>query len=234
VPPVTTNPYWNPKVETLPKEQLRALQLHKLQRLVDRAYNQSPFHRRLYDDAGVTPDKIRTLDDIRRLPFMTREDWMAEPGREAAVRRPDHAPARRRDPLPPDLGNLGPPTAARARFAQGLVVDRRHVVLRLLGLRHPADGHGVLRVLVRLVHRLLGRALLLREDGLPHARFGQHDDRAARQADRRDGRHGRLRDADLRTAHGPDRREDGHRPAGRKARCVASSSAANRPARSPR
>ena len=52
MPPVTTNPYWNPKVETLPKEQLRALKLHKLQRLVDRAYNQSPFHRRLYDDAA--------------------------------------------------------------------------------------------------------------------------------------------------------------------------------------
>ncbi|MGE3173750.1 MAG: phenylacetate--CoA ligase family protein [Planctomycetota bacterium] len=71
------SPYWNPKTETLPKEQLRALQTRKLQDLVQRAWSGSPFHRRLYEAAGVTPDSIRTLDDIRRLPFMTREDWMA-------------------------------------------------------------------------------------------------------------------------------------------------------------
>lgn len=71
------SPYWNPKTETLAKEQLRALQLQRLQHLVARAYHRSPFHRRLYEQAGVTPDRIRSLDDIRRLPFMTREDWMA-------------------------------------------------------------------------------------------------------------------------------------------------------------
>lgn len=70
------SPYWNPKTETLPKDQLRALQTHKLKALVQRAWHTSPFHRRLYEKAGVTPDAIKTLDDIRRLPFMTREDWM--------------------------------------------------------------------------------------------------------------------------------------------------------------
>lgn len=74
---MTTSPYYNPKTETLPKEQLRALQLAKLQRLVARAYHSSPFHRRLYERAKVTPEQIRSLDDLRRLPFMTREDWMA-------------------------------------------------------------------------------------------------------------------------------------------------------------
>src|SRR5688500_17565932 len=72
----TLSPYWNPKNETLPKEQLRALQLKKLQLLVRRAYAESPFHRRLYESAGVSPDSIRSLDDLRRLPFMTREDWL--------------------------------------------------------------------------------------------------------------------------------------------------------------
>ena len=74
---VSESPYWNPKTETLPKDQLRALQLTKLQSLVENAWNRSPFHRRLYEKAGVTPDQIKTLDDIHRLPFMTREDWMA-------------------------------------------------------------------------------------------------------------------------------------------------------------
>ncbi|MCA8954035.1 MAG: AMP-binding protein [Planctomycetes bacterium] len=73
----TTTAFWNPKTETLPKERLRALQLRRLQHLVRHAYEHSAFHRRLYDQAGVTPDRIETLDDIRRLPFMTREDWMA-------------------------------------------------------------------------------------------------------------------------------------------------------------
>lgn len=68
--------YWNPKTETMPREELQALQLVKLQRSVQRAWETSPFHRRLYEKAGVTPDQIKTFDDIRRLPFMTREDWM--------------------------------------------------------------------------------------------------------------------------------------------------------------
>ena len=70
-------PYWNPKNETLARGELRQLQLIKLQRTVARAYEQSPFHRRLYDQAKVKPSDIKTLDDLRRLPFMTREDWMA-------------------------------------------------------------------------------------------------------------------------------------------------------------
>jgi len=76
VPPDNWSPYWNPKNETLSRKQLDQLQLVKLQRSVERAWNQSPFHRRLYENAGVNPDQIATLDDLRRLPFMTRENWM--------------------------------------------------------------------------------------------------------------------------------------------------------------
>ena len=68
--------YWNPKSETMSREDLHSLQLLKLQRAVERAWQTSPFCRRLYENAGVTAEQIQTLDDIRRLPFMTREDWM--------------------------------------------------------------------------------------------------------------------------------------------------------------
>jgi phenylacetate-CoA ligase len=68
--------YWNPKNETLPREQLQALQLAKLQRMTQWAYARSPFHQRRFDAAGVHPDQIKTLDDLRRIPFMTREEWM--------------------------------------------------------------------------------------------------------------------------------------------------------------
>jgi len=68
--------FWNPKNETLPREELQALQLLKLQRLCEWAYATTPFHRRKFDEAGFKPEQIKTLDDIRRIPFMTREEWM--------------------------------------------------------------------------------------------------------------------------------------------------------------
>jgi len=73
---MNTSPYWNPKAETMPREQLQALQLHKLRHLCQWAYARSPFHRRKFDAAGFRPEQLRTLDDLRRIPFMTREEWM--------------------------------------------------------------------------------------------------------------------------------------------------------------
>ncbi|HUS13872.1 MAG TPA: phenylacetate--CoA ligase family protein [Chloroflexia bacterium] len=68
--------FWNPKNETLPRAELEALQLLKLRRLCAWAYAQVPFHRRRFDAAGFHPDQLHTLDDLRRVPFMTREEWM--------------------------------------------------------------------------------------------------------------------------------------------------------------
>ncbi|HEU5200851.1 MAG TPA: phenylacetate--CoA ligase family protein, partial [Ktedonobacterales bacterium] len=68
--------YWNPKNETLPREQLQQLQTLKLRRLCEWAYNTTPFHKQRFDAAGFKPDQIKTLDDLRRIPFMTREEWM--------------------------------------------------------------------------------------------------------------------------------------------------------------
>jgi phenylacetate-CoA ligase len=75
--------YWNPKNETLPREQLRALQLIKLRRLCDWAWERSGFHRRLWEKGGFRPEQLKSLDDLRRIPFMTREDWM-----DAQMERP--------------------------------------------------------------------------------------------------------------------------------------------------
>ncbi len=68
--------FWNPKNETLPREELHVLQLLKLRRMCEWAYANSPFHRRKFDAAGFKPEQLKTLDDIRRIPFMTREEWM--------------------------------------------------------------------------------------------------------------------------------------------------------------
>jgi phenylacetate-CoA ligase len=69
--------YWNPKNETLPREDLQRLQLLKLRRLCDWAYANSPFHSQRFEAAGFRPDQLTSLDDIRRIPLMTREEWMA-------------------------------------------------------------------------------------------------------------------------------------------------------------
>ncbi len=75
-PPVAPDEYWNPRNETMSREDLRALQLVKLRRQVAWAAERSPFHRRRFAAAGFSPDDLRTLDDLRRIPPMTREEWM--------------------------------------------------------------------------------------------------------------------------------------------------------------
>ncbi len=74
---MTDSPYWNPKNETMPREELRQLQLLKLKRICEWAYAHAPFHRRRFEAAGVHPDQINSLDDLRRLPMMTRDEWVA-------------------------------------------------------------------------------------------------------------------------------------------------------------
>jgi len=71
-----TRDFWNPKNETLPRDELRRLQHFKLKRLCEWAHARSVFHRRRWDAAGFHPDQLKTVDDIRRIPFMTREEWM--------------------------------------------------------------------------------------------------------------------------------------------------------------
>jgi phenylacetate-CoA ligase len=66
--------YWNPKTETLGRQQLDALQLAKLRRQVAWAQQRSPWFRRELADFDVA--SLRSLDDLRRLPMLTREDWM--------------------------------------------------------------------------------------------------------------------------------------------------------------
>lgn len=73
---VTESPYWNPKTETLPQEDLRRLQLAKLRRVAEWAQARSPHYRRTFAAAGFAPADLTTFDDLRRIPFLTRQEWM--------------------------------------------------------------------------------------------------------------------------------------------------------------
>jgi phenylacetate-CoA ligase len=78
---MTPSPYWNPKNETLGRSDLERLQVAKLERLVAEASERSVFHREKLAQARVTAGDITTLDDIRRIPFTTRDEWMASQAR---------------------------------------------------------------------------------------------------------------------------------------------------------
>ena len=60
--------------ETMPREDLEALQLKRLQAVVERVYHLVPFYRRRMDEMGVKPEDIRTLEDIRLLPLTVKQD----------------------------------------------------------------------------------------------------------------------------------------------------------------
>ena len=64
--------YWNPVLETLPLEKLRALQLKKFKRIFNWAYQKSKFHNSLYKKAGIEPEDIRSFDDIRHIPTVEK------------------------------------------------------------------------------------------------------------------------------------------------------------------
>ncbi len=65
---------WNDEFETLPREAIESLQLKRLQQVVERVYATVPFYRNSLDDAGITPDMIRSLDDLQRIPFTLKQD----------------------------------------------------------------------------------------------------------------------------------------------------------------
>ncbi len=66
--------YFNEEFETLPRAALEALQLKRLQNTVARVYANVPFYRQSFDAAGIRPEDIKTLADLKRLPFTTKQN----------------------------------------------------------------------------------------------------------------------------------------------------------------
>ena len=60
--------------ETLPREALEAIQLKRLQSLAEKAYATVPFYKKAFDEKGVKPDDIKSLDDLHKLPFTMKQD----------------------------------------------------------------------------------------------------------------------------------------------------------------
>ncbi|MFA6687102.1 MAG: phenylacetate--CoA ligase [Desulfuromonas sp.] len=65
---------WNDEFETLPREAIEALQLKRLQQTLARVCATVPFYKQHFANAEITPGMVRTLDDLRRLPFTLKQD----------------------------------------------------------------------------------------------------------------------------------------------------------------
>ncbi len=66
-------PYWDEKLETQSRADWDALKLDLLQKHLQHAYANSPYYRASFDAAGVHPDQVKSLDDIRRFPFIDKK-----------------------------------------------------------------------------------------------------------------------------------------------------------------
>lgn len=69
-----TDRYFQKEAETMPREALRALQSEKLVRQVRHVFEHVPYYRALMEKKGVTPDDIHGVDDLYKLPFLSKSD----------------------------------------------------------------------------------------------------------------------------------------------------------------
>ena len=65
--------YWQKDIETMSRPKLQEFQLENLKRTISAADN-SPFYNKVFKEYGITPDCIQSLDDLRKLPFTTKDD----------------------------------------------------------------------------------------------------------------------------------------------------------------
>ncbi len=69
-------PIFNPEVETMDRKELLELQNERLQIVINQAYSNVDFYRRKFDEAGLSPDDIKSLEDLKKIPFTSRKDLM--------------------------------------------------------------------------------------------------------------------------------------------------------------
>jgi len=65
---------FNPKMEKLPRKKIQEIQFKRLKETVHRVYDNVPFYQKKFKELKIKPDDIKTLDDIQKLPFTTKND----------------------------------------------------------------------------------------------------------------------------------------------------------------
>ena len=66
--------YFNEEIETASREYLHAIQSARLIKMVHNCYNNVPFYKKKFDEIGLLPGDIKSIDDITKLPFTVKQD----------------------------------------------------------------------------------------------------------------------------------------------------------------
>ena len=174
LPPVDQQ-YYAPEIETMPRADLEALQLERLQAIIPHAYEHSALVRETWDEAGVKPADIRSLDDFQeRVPFIDKDtvrrfrDERGDPFGGHVVRRSRAADGRELD-VGHDRRSDARARVVGRRSEHAVDHHARHVGLGRAARRlHLARAVHLPRAHVRLVPRLARHdadALRLRAGG---------------------------------------------------------------------
>jgi hypothetical protein len=160
------NEFWNPVLETMPREKLKKLQLKKFKEIFTWAYERSKFYRKLYQDAGIEPGDLKRFEDIRKVPKIEKSMLRSAQGN---------------DPFPyGDMltvllgpGNRVPPNQRHDRPARlpgqylaGLGTQHRNSCLRIVGAMLPPRRPCFRPVRLQYLYRILNLPLRQRENRL--------------------------------------------------------------------
>ena len=66
--------YYNPEIETMPREEMKKLQSERLVKQVKHVYDNVKFYRDKMDAAGIKPEDIHGIEDLHKLPFIEKDD----------------------------------------------------------------------------------------------------------------------------------------------------------------
>ena len=107
---------YKPEIECATREEMKALQSQKLVKMVRNAYENVPFYKQKLDEAGVSLDDIKSIEDITKLPYTTKNDLrdtypfgLLSPRKLGQLPQPQGRQPRRAHALldPPPLGPRG-------------------------------------------------------------------------------------------------------------------------------
>ena len=70
--------HWAPELETCPRDRLREIQGEKLALAYRYLWQCSSFYRRKFEEAGLGPESVRGIDDLRKIPVTHREEWLQD------------------------------------------------------------------------------------------------------------------------------------------------------------
>ena len=66
--------YYQPEIECASREEILKLQNERLVKQVKNVFDNVPYYRKKMEEKGVTPEDIRSVDDLHKLPFLTKDD----------------------------------------------------------------------------------------------------------------------------------------------------------------